>query len=128
MKKRLNSKGFTLIETIFSIAILGIIHLALSTMLTTTINAYKESKQQYNATLLAQSYFEKIKASPIENVGQTINESEDLRGIIDITEVSKYTGRLYKITIEVTKEEESLEKIEGYKLIYAQESHSEDST
>lgn len=118
--KRLNSKGFTLIEVIFSLGILVIIFIALSSMHTTIINAYGNSKEQFNATMLAQSQFEKIKALPVESTGQSIIEADGFHIIVDIEEMDKYEGILYKIVVLVTKEDETLERIEGYKLINGQ--------
>lgn len=124
---RLSSSGFTLIEILFSISILGIMCLALFSMNTTIIKAYKDSKQQFEATLTAQCLYERIKASPFPDVGETITEFDDYKIISDIVEVEKYNGRLYKITVEVIKEDEVLEKIEGYKIFKYKEMQFEDS-
>ncbi len=126
--KRLNSSGFTLIEVLFSIAILGIINLALTSMISTIINAYKESKVQFEATLLAQSYYEKIKALPFEDFGEAVIEKGNLTVVSSIEEADKYNGCLYKVTVEVFKDDKSLEKIEGFKLINILELQIEDSS
>lgn len=60
-------------------------------------------------------------------MGETITEFEDYKIISDIVEVEKYNGRLYKITVEVIKEDEVLEKIEGYKIFKYKEMQFEDS-
>ena len=119
--KRHDTKGFTLIETIYAMAILGILSIALTSMIMLIINTYKNSKEQFNATLLAQSHFERIKASYIEKAEEIIIKSGDLQVTIDIAEAEKYKDRLFKITVEVMKGEKSLERIEGYKLICLRE-------
>lgn len=126
--KRHNSSGFTLIEVLFSIAILGILDLALTTMITAEIKAYKNSKEQFEATLLAQSFYERLKASPVIRLGVEISESGDFIIITEVEELEKYEGSMIKVTVEVLKEEESLERIEGYKFINYQESALENST
>ncbi|MCK9216715.1 MAG: type II secretion system GspH family protein [Firmicutes bacterium] len=126
--KRLDSKGFTLIETIYGIAILGILSIALSNLIMLTIKTYKDSKEQFNATLLAQYYFEEKKASYIVETEKTVIKSGDLLVSIDVLEVERYKERLFKITVEVIKDEMTLEKFEGYKSIDLQEiQHEEDS-
>ncbi len=119
--KRRDTKGFTLIETIYAMAILGILSIALTSMIMLIINTYKNSKEQFNATLLAQLHFERIKASYIEKAEEIIIKSGDLQVTIDIAEAEKYKNRLFKITVEVMKGEKSLERIEGYKLICLRE-------
>ncbi len=126
--KRHNSSGFTLIEVLFSIAILGILDLALTTMITAEIKAYKDSKEQFEATLLAQSFYERLKASPMIKLGEEIAESEDFIIITEVEEVEEYEGSMIRVMVEVLKEEKSLERIEGYKFIDNWESALESST
>lgn len=122
---RHNTKGFTLIETIYAIAILGILSIALTNMIMLTINTHKNSKEQFNATLLAQYHFEKIKASDVAEAENIKIESGNLHIEIDIAEVEKYKDRLFKVTVEVMNGDKSLEKIEGYKLMCLQEMQRE---
>ena len=114
--KKANILGFTLIETLFALTIFSVVTLAILTMMITTINIYKNSEQQYNATLLAQRCFETIKASSVVNVGLVVNEVEGFIVTIDISEISKYNNKLYKIIIEVAYDECVLERLEGYKI------------
>lgn len=111
-----NDYGFTLIEIIFALAIFGILTLAIYTMTSTIINVYNNSEKQYNATLLAQRYFESIKASPKVDIGNVLYEEGEFIITVDISEVSKYNGKLYKIIVEVELEEHKLERIEGFKV------------
>lgn len=64
------SKGFTLIELIITIAILGIIIIPLSSMVLTSVKFTKASSDKQRATNLAQRYMEQIKgadASIVDN-------------------------------------------------------------
>lgn len=111
-----NNYGFTLIEIIFALAIFGILTLAIYTMTTTIINAYRNSEKQYYATLLAQRHFETIKASSEVEIGNVLYEEGEFIVTVDISEVNKYNGKLYKIIIEVELGEQKLERFEGFKV------------
>ena len=125
--KRLNSSGFTLIEVLYSIAILGIINLALSSMLATTINSYRLSKKQFEATLLVQNYYERIKAISCVEPGETIIESGGFTIVIDIVELDEYKDCMYKIIIKIYDGDELIEEIEGFKVIDFEEDPIENS-
>lgn len=126
--KRLNSSGFTLIEVLYSIAIFGIINLALSSMLATTIKSYRLSKNQFEATLLAQSYYERIKAESEVILGETVIESGDFAIVINIVELDEYKDCMYKVIVQIFYGEELLEEIEGFKIIDFKEERIENST
>lgn len=113
---RINTKGFTLIEIIFAIAIFGIISLSIYTMITTTLTIYKNSELQYKATLLALGYLETMEASYTLDIGQTTYEEGEYTIEIDVSKAEKYNGKLYKIVIEVASDDDILERIEGYKV------------
>ncbi|KYH35324.1 hypothetical protein CLTEP_07280 [Clostridium tepidiprofundi DSM 19306] len=55
-------KGFTLVELIITIAILGIIIVPISSMVLTSAKITKDSEDKLNATNIAQEYMEKIKS------------------------------------------------------------------
>lgn len=110
-----NNYGFTLIEIIFALAIFGILTLSIYTMMTTTINIYNKSRLQYNSTLLAQKYYENIKASSEIDTGIDVYEEGEYTVTVEISEISKYNGKLYRIIIEVKLGENVLETIEGFK-------------
>lgn len=117
MLKRLkNSSGLSFIELLFTIAILGIVMISISSLLINTSKINRESELLYQATLLAQSYMEDIKSSDSVNVGQNIESYEDTKIIVDIVKIDKYKYGFYKITIKVFKDEELLESLEGYKI------------
>lgn len=65
------SKGFTLIELIITIAILGIIIIPLSSMVLTSVKFTKASSDKQKATNLAQRYMEQIKGADASIVNNT---------------------------------------------------------
>lgn len=82
MNKIKNNKGFTLIEILLSMTILSIIIVPLSTFFLTSQKISKDSEINFEATSIAQSYFEKIKA--IDNfdwIGE-FDESEEINSTI----------------------------------------------
>ncbi len=125
MIKRFNSKGFILFETIYSIAIFGILSIAMINMFTTIINTYSMSKEQFSATILAQSYFEKIKANSMEIESEATFKEADFTILVQVEEVDEYKGRLSKVIIEVMNGAKTIERIEGYKLIDLKEQDCE---
>jgi len=58
-------KGFTLVELIITIAILGIIIVPISSMVLTSAKITKDSEDKLNATNIAQEYMEKIKSDDL---------------------------------------------------------------
>ena len=125
MIKKLNSKGFILFETIYSIAIFGILSIAMINMFTTIINTYSMSKEQFSATIMAQSYFEKIKANSMEIESEATFKEADFTILVQVEEVDEYKGRLSKVIIEVMNGAKTIERIEGYKLIDLKEQDCE---
>lgn len=65
------SKGFTLIELIITIAMLGIIIIPLSSMVLTSVKFTKASSDKQRATNLAQKYMEQIKGSDASILNNT---------------------------------------------------------
>lgn len=57
-----NNKGFTLIEIIVTIAILSIVIVPLSSMFIQAAKMNSMAAEEYDATLIAQKYFEEIKS------------------------------------------------------------------
>ena len=116
-----NSKGYVLLKMIIALGIIGFIFLASSSMLTTTINIHRKSSEQFRATVLAQSFFEEIKACSIKEIQDLEIDNGEFIVNIEKYKIDKYDGRLYKIIIEVMKDGETLEKIQGYKILDLQE-------
>lgn len=117
IKELKNSFGLSFVELLFTLAILGITMISISSLLVSTTKINKESEIQYQATLLAQRYLEKIKASDTVSVGKTVINSDNTKATIDIIEIEKYESKLYKIVVEISFYGEIYERLEGYKII-----------
>jgi len=73
-----NNKGFTLIEVILTIAILGLIIVPLSSMFITSATMNTKSKTEYDAATIAQKYMEKVKGlNKYDASALTIDPNED---------------------------------------------------
>lgn len=116
-KKLKCNSGISFLELLFAISILSIIFIFILPLISSIKNINKNTEYQYRATLLAQSYMDQIKASETVETGQTTEFIEDAEIIINISEIDEYEGDIYKVTIEVIIEGNTLEKLEGYKII-----------
>ena len=116
MKTRLNL-GFTIIEIIFSLAVFAILFTAVSSLMLTTLKVSQSAKYQYQATALAQKRFEEIKASKTVETGLKSYDCNEYKISEEIQAVEEYNGRVYKVIIKVSRNEEILEIIEGLKIM-----------
>ncbi len=117
VKKYKKNSGLSFIELLFTLAILGITMISISSLLVNTSKINKKSELKYHATLLAQSYMENVKASDSIISELTIDTFEDTKIVVDIIEIDKYKSKFYKIIIEVLINEEVFERLEGYKIV-----------
>lgn len=108
MKTKLNQGGFTLIEVMFSVAILALVLLAAFSALTEAHKMSQESRYRLIATNAARSVLETVKETPLALVG-VINTNNfiptDLpNGAIAITtNPANLTGvQLATITVSIT--------------------------
>lgn len=67
MKKILNKKGFTIVEVIVTLAVLGIVIGPLMTMFITSQKINNEGSKEYQSIQLAQKYMEEIKGMEVFN-------------------------------------------------------------
>lgn len=85
----MNNKGFTLIEIIITIAILSIVIVPLSSMFIQAAKMNSMAAEEYDATLIAQKYFEEIKAidndidASLLNYSYNANEDTFSKNIVD---------------------------------------------
>ena len=131
MKNRFiyNEEGFTLVEVIITIAILGILSIPISTMASFNIQLNSLAKNQIIATNTAENIIEEIKYS--ENINEFHKVNEEKQFIID-TKVIKIDRNLeeqddehdfiirkdiYKIVVEITYKDKIIEKIISYKVV-----------
>ncbi|WP_053957101.1 type IV pilus modification PilV family protein [Inediibacterium massiliense] len=99
--KTLDTKGFTLIEVILSIAILGIILIPCITLFLSAHKNVKESDDLLKATLLAQKKMEEIKSAPI------LPETSDMDPYREDSEEPGYQYKIYITPIEESKFKEN---------------------
>jgi len=116
IRKLKNSFGISFIELLFTISILCILMVTISPLLLNINKINKKSESLYKATMLAQSYMENIKGSDAILPGETIHNIDDIQVKIHITEIKKYKYGTYKIIIEIYRQDELLERLEGYKM------------
>ena len=74
---RKQNKGFTLVEVLIAITILGIIVVPLFQAFVTSANTNAKAKRVMDATTLAQSIVEELKAGNLEDLAKQFNGSEE---------------------------------------------------
>ena len=121
-----DEKGFTLVEVIISITILGILIIPIFTLMSINIKLSSESIKQIKATNFAESKIEELKFSEtIKSGNNTIEKDgfkiESLIEPIYSLENDKdkknaiNSSKLYRITVEVIKNDKVIEKLLTYK-------------
>ncbi|NLY44106.1 MAG: type II secretion system protein [Clostridiaceae bacterium] len=98
----INSKGFSLIEVIVSVAILGIIALPLTMMFVSAVRQNEEAKRKTEAYQLANMLMEKIKQIyPLNEVDTYVYYDASLNGIPSSDGIEPANAR-YKVKINIT--------------------------
>lgn len=121
-----DEKGFSLIEVIISIAILGILIIPICALMTFNSKLNAKSRNQILATNLAEGEIEELKFSETVKIGKstvykdgfTIDSFIESVNLIEDNESKKKmmnSNKLYKITVEVKKNNEVIEKLLTYK-------------
>ncbi len=115
-----NSKGFSLIEVIIALALMGIIGIAFAGGLFTTSKAIIIDDERATAESLARSQIEYVKSSNYSVIGayDKINIDPDEFPNYDIDlplTVDQLENGLQKITVTVTHHDEPVITLEGYK-------------
>jgi prepilin-type N-terminal cleavage/methylation domain-containing protein len=107
LKKLLNKKGFTIVEIIVTLAVLGIVIGPLMTMFITSQKINNEGSKEYKSIQLAQEYMEEIKEMETFNyttLGYTKTEDS---GIVTYTKTVDETSSDYGVNIEIEAESEA---------------------
>jgi prepilin-type N-terminal cleavage/methylation domain-containing protein len=110
-------KGFTLIETIVSVAILGCIGVAFLGGLATSSRSRALADEHVTSRILAESQMEDIRNldySPSYDPSPIPPEYLDYD--VDINTESMHNGYLQKITISVSHHDINVFTLEGYKV------------
>jgi prepilin-type N-terminal cleavage/methylation domain-containing protein len=127
MKRNSGRGGFTLIEIIAAVAVLGVVIVPLMSVFVVSQNIVNESTIEYKSMLQAQRYMEEIKSMDdldtslyIYNSGTDSYErvvaqnDEELGANIILTS----NGMIYEISIEITDEGKTVNILEGSKIFY----------
>lgn len=126
MNRYIYEKGFSLVEVIISIAMVGILIVPILSLMGVNAKLNSESRKQLIATNLAESEIEELKFSKTINLGKSIFYKEGFR--IETSTESIYnvelkgikqdivnSNKLYKIIVEVKKDDKTIEKLLTYK-------------
>jgi prepilin-type N-terminal cleavage/methylation domain-containing protein len=125
-----NQSGFTLVEVVISIALLGIITAALSTGLSTTSKVLLQNDTRQTAKNLAESQMESVKTQPFATAYTPATippEQSGYTATITLVDGSDTTvfgpnpdqnrdSNLQKITVKIFKSAVLVYTLEGYKV------------
>lgn len=121
-----SEKGFTLVEVIVSIALIGIFSMPINILMGQNIRLNKQAKNQIIATNLAESEIEKlkfqddirVKSEIQEENGFIIKSSTEVVERQDISEEDEETidlFELYKLVVEIKKDDKIIERLITYR-------------
>jgi len=106
MKNKKKTKGFTLIEVVLAIAIVGIALLGLAQLFTYSVLINSRSEKMTNATFLAQQRIEflrNISTTELSGIVSPTDEQLDLNsdGIIDFRRVTEIQSTGYSWNVKI---------------------------
>jgi prepilin-type N-terminal cleavage/methylation domain-containing protein len=106
MKNKKKTKGFTLIEVVLAIAIVGIALLGLAQLFTYSVLVNSRSERMTNATFLAQQRIEflrNISTTELSSIVSPTDEQLDLNsdGIVDFRRVTEIQSTGYSWTVRI---------------------------
>lgn len=106
MKDRNKAKGFTLVEVVLAIAIVGIALLGLAQLFTYSVLVNSRSERMTNATFLAQQridFLRNISTTELSSVVSPTDEQLDLNsdGIIDFRRVTQIQSTGYSWNVRI---------------------------
>lgn len=126
MKKQLNDNGFTMVEVILSITVLGIVIVPLMNMFVLSAKISRESSYEYKSFLEAQKYMEEIKAMELIDCTKysynpssgmyegTVPQTEDTFGAT--IKIIPQRGFLYLVEVNVIDEGKVVNSLLGSKI------------
>ena len=106
MKNKKKTKGFTLIEVVLAIAIVGIALLGLAQLFTYSVLVNSRSERMTNATFLAQQRIEflrNISTTELSSMVSPTDEQIDLNsdGIVDFRRITEIQSTGYSWTVRI---------------------------
>ena len=108
--------GFSLVETVMALALLGIIGASFLSGLATTSTTRATASERTSAKILAENLMEQVKKQVFET-SYNVTIPEEYAGYTpDITVQPKENGSIQKITISVSRAGRDVFTLESYKL------------
>ncbi len=111
-----SEKGFSLVETICAIAILGIIAVAFLSALATTSTARATNAERTSAKILAESIIENIKTENYDLSYEPYIPPEFDGYTANVTTTSERNGNIQKIVVTIHHQGEDVLSLESYKV------------
>jgi prepilin-type N-terminal cleavage/methylation domain-containing protein len=109
-------KGFSLIEVIVALALLGIISVPLLSATATTSTSRVTSEERSSSKILAESIMDSIKKQPYSS-SYNITVPDDYAGYIaDVSVNNTQQYNLQKITVSIEHHGRDVLNLEGYKV------------
>jgi prepilin-type N-terminal cleavage/methylation domain-containing protein len=109
-----NEKGFTLLETILALALLGIISACFLGATATTSNARITGDEKASAKILAESIMEGIKKEAYAPVYNVTVPSDFVGYTTDVSVIEN--NNIQDITVTVTRRNREVYSLENYKV------------
>lgn len=110
-------KGSTLLETIVSLALLGIISVAFLSGLATTSTARANANERASAKILAESLMDQIKKEAFALSYDNVTIPEGYEGYTPVIVVdSQRNGNIQKITVSVSRAGKEVLTLDSYKV------------
>ena len=111
--------GLTLVESVITIAIIGVALVAFAVAMSTGALAVSESDQEVTAQSLARTQMEYIKGYPYDPVATTyptINTTDNYSISVAVTSVPDADDNIQKVTATISRDAEVLLTVEDYKV------------
>jgi type II secretory pathway pseudopilin PulG len=111
--------GLTLVESLITIAVIGVALVAFVVAMSTGALAVSESDQEVTAQSLARTQMEYIKGYPYDPVATTyptINITDNYSISVAVTSVPDADDNIQKVTATISRDAEALLTVEDYKV------------